>query len=264
MNRRNLLKLLTGAPAAAAMMPTSGSAKTPAILRTNAPSGLSPSQNPRFIERCHIKILPIFRDKFRISVQHLIEAKITQKPVALYHLGGDCPSKLRLVTVASVFTTNKSLRTLRGMMPCDPEREWARQIPLNCHTSVYCHLRREHRIFCADEIYFYDRVPPEMDDPHEPFRPGREYFNTIRPLTQSHDPLISKLIEAAVSQEPIAFHYSGGSTPRGHRMVTVDCVFPDPATPNALGQPPHLYVSAYCHLRQAHRTFRTDKIGLIS
>lgn len=75
------------------------------------------------------------------------------------------------------------------------------------------------------------------------------------PVTTSHDPVIQQLLTSSPNQLPLAFYYFGGSTPRQLRLATIESVF-------TIDNSPHRYVTAYCHLRLQHRTFRTDRISL--
>lgn len=75
------------------------------------------------------------------------------------------------------------------------------------------------------------------------------------PTLDSQDPTIMQLLKGAQSQQPLAFFYFGGSSPRQLRLVTVESVF-------SIENSPHRYVAGYCHLRHQHRTFRSDRISL--
>jgi predicted DNA-binding transcriptional regulator YafY len=83
-----------------------------------------------------------------------------------------------------------------------------------------------------------------------------DWSKNIRyPVTESNDPVIQQLLTSSNDQQPLAFYYFGGSNPRQLRLATVESVF-------TITDAPHRYISAYCHLRREHRTFRVDRISL--
>ena len=78
---------------------------------------------------------------------------------------------------------------------------------------------------------------------------------TRYPVTESNDETIHQLLASITSQQPLAFYYFGGTSPRKLRLATVESIF-------RIESSPHSYVTTYCHLRREHRTFRADKIAL--
>ena len=75
------------------------------------------------------------------------------------------------------------------------------------------------------------------------------------PVTHSKDLRTSQLIEAVGQSQLIAFYYFGGTSPRQLRLASIESVFRLPDSSQT-------YVSAYCHLRKEHRTFRVDRLSL--
>lgn len=78
-----------------------------------------------------------------------------------------------------------------------------------------------------------------------------------RPVWESADPGESLLIAAAERSMPVSLVYHAGSTPGLARTFTPSLLFR-----TAEGDEAPLYVSGWCHHRQAHRTLRVDQITL--
>jgi hypothetical protein len=78
-----------------------------------------------------------------------------------------------------------------------------------------------------------------------------------RPVWESTAPDESMLIAAAERSIPVSLIYHAGSTPGLPRTFTPSLLFR-----TAEGVEAPLYVSGWCHHRQAHRTLRVDQITL--
>lgn len=76
-----------------------------------------------------------------------------------------------------------------------------------------------------------------------------------RPVRESSDPIVLACLVAAGQGKALSIYYHGGSTPGRLRKLSPELVFQLP------GHPPR-YVAGYCHLRQAPRIFRIDRISL--
>lgn len=75
------------------------------------------------------------------------------------------------------------------------------------------------------------------------------------PVTSSDHPLTATLLRAAADGRAVALYYHGGSQPGRLRRFSPELVF----RPEGLR---HDYVSGFCHLRQAPRVLRVDRIAL--
>lgn len=97
-------------------------------------------------------------------------------------------------------------------------------------------------------------LPPEVEPPA-----WLKHWRSLprRPVWESADPQVSLLISAAERSIPVPLIYSGGSTPGQARSFTPSLIFH-----TAEGDQAPLYVSGWCHFRQAHRTLRVDQITL--
>lgn len=73
-----------------------------------------------------------------------------------------------------------------------------------------------------------------------------------RPVTAATDPAAVAILDAIRRGHPVTLAYSGGSTPGARRTLTPALLF-------TLDGFPHTYLTAYCHSRQATRTFRLDR-----
>lgn len=78
-----------------------------------------------------------------------------------------------------------------------------------------------------------------------------------RPVWESTSPDEALLIAAAEWSIPVSLIYHAGSTPGQSRTITPSFLFR-----TAEGAEAPLYVSGWCHHRQAHRTLRVDQITL--
>ena len=73
------------------------------------------------------------------------------------------------------------------------------------------------------------------------------------PLARSNDPMTNSLCQAAMRRQEVTILYDGGSQPGVHRRISPLGVF---MVEGFAG----IYVHAYCHSRQAQRTFRIEHI----
>ena len=76
-----------------------------------------------------------------------------------------------------------------------------------------------------------------------------------RSVDFSHHDITQMLIEATTGRVTVSMYYHGGSDRGRFRKFTPECVF---RTANSAVT----YVSGFCHLRQAYRVLRTDRISL--
>ena len=74
------------------------------------------------------------------------------------------------------------------------------------------------------------------------------------PIAASEDPVVKKLIQAAGASATVDIIYSDGAGARNRRSIKPMLVF------ETEGYPGRYYVRAFCHLRQAERNFRADRI----
>jgi hypothetical protein len=79
------------------------------------------------------------------------------------------------------------------------------------------------------------------------------------PLWEVADPSLMELIRAAELSLPVRLIYHGGSTPGAARWFTPSLVF-QVAEFQAEDEFLPVYVSGWCHSRQAHRILRLDRI----
>jgi len=75
------------------------------------------------------------------------------------------------------------------------------------------------------------------------------------PVGDSDDPLTAALLRAASDGSSVPLFYHGGSQPGRLRRFSPECVF----RPEGVR---HDYVSGFCHLRNAPRILRVDRIAL--
>jgi hypothetical protein len=82
------------------------------------------------------------------------------------------------------------------------------------------------------------------------------------PLWEAGHPDVVALIRAAELSLPVRLVYFGGSTPGLARWFTPSLVFQvhEMEAEDAFAP---VYVSGWCHVRQAHRTLRLDRLQLI-
>lgn len=76
-----------------------------------------------------------------------------------------------------------------------------------------------------------------------------------QPVRESRDPTVVACLTAANEGKALPLYYHGGSTPGRLRKVSPELVFHLPGHDQR-------YVAGYCHLRQAPRIFRIDRISL--
>ena len=76
-----------------------------------------------------------------------------------------------------------------------------------------------------------------------------------QPVRESHDLIVLACLAAANEGKALALYYHGGCTPGRLRRFSPELVFQLPDHESR-------YVSGYCHLRQAPRIFRIDRISL--
>ena len=76
-----------------------------------------------------------------------------------------------------------------------------------------------------------------------------------QPVRESRDPIVVACLAAADEGRALALYYHGGSSAGRLRKVSPELVF---QLPGHAGR----YVAGYCHLRQAPRIFRIDRISL--
>lgn len=88
------------------------------------------------------------------------------------------------------------------------------------------------------------------------FPPGWKRIPRI-PVIASTLPEARAVLEAIHTGETITFIYEGGTTPGVRRRVSPGFLF-------MLEGYPHLYFSAYCHVRGENRTFRLDRCRAIA
>lgn len=77
------------------------------------------------------------------------------------------------------------------------------------------------------------------------------------PVLESLDDATNRFIQATHNEAPVAFFYHAGRTPGERRLFTPSLVFHTEDNPSAV-----LYVTGWCHTRNAHRTLRLDRIAL--
>lgn len=75
-----------------------------------------------------------------------------------------------------------------------------------------------------------------------------------RPVRESSDAVVGACLDAADRGAPVSLYYHGGSSPGRLRKFSPDLVFQIPGHD-------HDYISGYCHLRQAPRILRADRIA---
>lgn len=78
-----------------------------------------------------------------------------------------------------------------------------------------------------------------------------------RRLATSPSPQTTRLIDAAVQGRRVQIIYYSGTTPGKERWVRPIQVF-------AVDQTDHVYLEAYCELRQGTRCFRLDRLRLVT
>ncbi|MCH7228740.1 WYL domain-containing protein [Haloferula sp. A504] len=84
----------------------------------------------------------------------------------------------------------------------------------------------------------------------------REWADRPRiPVREAEDPLTDVLLKHSVEERPLSLFYFGGSHPGRLRQFSPDLVFR-----HERGH--HTYVSGFCHLEEAPRILRLDRIGL--
>ena len=95
---------------------------------------------------------------------------------------------------------------------------------------------------------------PKFTDDRE--RWLREWADRPRiPVQDANDPLTASLLMHSAEGQPLPLFYFGGSHPGRLRRFSPDLVFR-----HERGR--HLYVTGYCHLEQAPRILRLDRIEL--
>ncbi|MBE7538081.1 MAG: WYL domain-containing protein [Opitutaceae bacterium] len=95
--------------------------------------------------------------------------------------------------------------------------------------------------------------------PIEPWRDGPDTLERWRraprqPVWESDQPELSLLIEALRKNQRVQFSYFGGSALGDPRVVTPGHLY------TVAGFPGH-YLSGYCHLRDAERTFLVARMS---
>lgn len=75
------------------------------------------------------------------------------------------------------------------------------------------------------------------------------------PVHESDDPVTAKLLNHSVEGRPLPLFYHGGSHPGRLRHFSPDLLFR-----HERGR--HTYVSGFCHLQEAPRILRLDRIAL--
>lgn len=101
-------------------------------------------------------------------------------------------------------------------------------------------------------------LKPVVQDKLQPAKPeGLVHWLNAPRFPQWHPahPLARIFAMAARNNHPMTFRYHGGSTPGAKRTVY-------PAEVFTVGWGDALYVSGWCMDKQAHRTFRIDRIEL--
>ena len=95
---------------------------------------------------------------------------------------------------------------------------------------------------------------PGFDDDRE--RWLREWADLPRiPVHKSRDPVTTMILSHALQGRSLPLYYHGGSQPGRLRRFSPELVFR-----HERGH--HTYVSGFCHLREAPRILRVDRIGL--
>lgn len=102
--------------------------------------------------------------------------------------------------------------------------------------------------------------PPAL--PPEPWQEGPENLERWRrsprhPLWESPDAELIPLITALRNNHRIQFFYSGGTAPGTQRTLTPGHLY------TVTDFPGH-YLSGYCHLRQAERTFLVSRMSQLT
>lgn len=77
------------------------------------------------------------------------------------------------------------------------------------------------------------------------------------PLWESADLTLGQLIRAIEHGRSVRVIYEGGSTPGEARLFTPELIFRTREDDTAA-----IYISGWCHVRQAHRTLRLDRLRL--
>lgn len=75
------------------------------------------------------------------------------------------------------------------------------------------------------------------------------------PVHESDDSIVTALLSNALQGRPLPLYYQGGSQPGRLRRFSPELVFR-----HEHGR--HIYVSGFCHLREAPRILRVDRIEL--
>jgi hypothetical protein len=75
---------------------------------------------------------------------------------------------------------------------------------------------------------------------------------TRTPLRFSSNPDVQGMIKAVEGGDILKFYYFGGSSPRSGRVVSPAAIY------SVEGFDGQIYLTGYCHERQATRTFRID------
>jgi predicted DNA-binding transcriptional regulator YafY len=79
-----------------------------------------------------------------------------------------------------------------------------------------------------------------------------------KPVRTSREPLVNLLLEASKNGEYVEIIYSGGSTPGTKRSIVPVQLF------SVKGYDDSIYLEAICDLRKETRTFRLDRLELVS
>jgi hypothetical protein len=98
-------------------------------------------------------------------------------------------------------------------------------------------------------------TPPQLDDCPEWLRQWR--LLPHHPIWESAEPLIQRLLHHLQAGSPLTVTYDGGSRPGHSRSFTPVSVFRVTEQSDA-----PVYVSGWCHDRQAFRTLRLDRLKL--
>lgn len=97
-------------------------------------------------------------------------------------------------------------------------------------------------------------LPPPDQPPFDAARLSRWQASACRPLTDSADPILARLLTAARAGESLEVIYYGGSFPGTVRRLTPLALFTVDGFSGA-------YLGARCHWRQEVRTFNTARLA---
>ena len=133
------------------------------------------------------------------------------------------------------------------------------------HPLLYCRGMINRRSFlgsmsallgsCAAALTFPKPIliPPALKDPPEDG--DWDWWRTLprTPLSDSDDPFAAAIIRAAAARRDLWIVYEGGGNPGESRKISPLGVF---TVEGRAGT----YAEAFCHKREARRTFRVERI----